>query len=204
MTIAFFDFDGTITTKDTLWEIIRYQRGQKSLVAGVVRLLPALLAFKMKRIPAQQMKERVLTHFFGTMSEVAFAEGCNRFCREALPTLIREQALQTIRQHQQQGHDVVVVTASATHWVAPWCEAIGIKCIGSELEVRDQVITGKLQGINCNGDEKVKRIRAVYNLEDYTNVYAYGDSSGDKPMLALAGNYAHFRPFREKVSYADI
>ncbi|RAJ79304.1 HAD superfamily hydrolase (TIGR01490 family) [Chitinophaga dinghuensis] len=204
MTIAFFDFDGTITTKDTLWEIIRFQRGQTALVSGVVRLLPSLLGFKLQRIPAQQMKEKVLTHFFGNMPAAKFAEACNRFCEEALPGFIREQALEAIRQHQQQGHEVVVVTASATHWVAPWCQAMGIKCIGSELEVRHEMITGKLQGINCNGEEKVERIRRVYHLQDYTNIYAYGDSSGDKPMLALAGNYAHFRPFRGTVSYADI
>ncbi|NIG56193.1 HAD family hydrolase [Chitinophaga sp. Cy-1792] len=196
MTIAFFDFDGTITDTDTLWQIIRFQKGNGAMYRGVLQLLPGLLQLKLKLIPAQQMKEKVLRHFFAGMKESDFQAGCNAFCEEALPKMIRPQALKAIREHQQAGHEVVVVTASAYNWVAPWCQRLNIRCIGSLLEVTDEAITGKLQGINCNGEEKVNRIKQVYHLNDYTEIYAYGDSSGDKPMLALAGNKSSFRPFR--------
>ncbi|MFB6458040.1 HAD-IB family hydrolase [Chitinophaga sp. Hz27] len=196
MIIAFFDFDGTITNTDTLWQIIRYQKGPGAMYRGILRLLPALLQFKLKQIPAQKMKEKVLRHFFSDMKESDFQAGCNAFCKDALPKMIRIKALDAIREHQRSGHEVVVVTASAYNWVAPWCEQHNIRCIGSVMEVMDEAITGKLQGINCNGEEKVNRIKQVYNLNDYTEIYAYGDSSGDKPMLALAGNKANFKPFR--------
>lgn len=194
MTIAFFDFDGTITNKDTLWEIIRFHRGRAAMYAGIVQLLPALLRFKLKMTPAQDMKEQVLDYFFGEMSASDFAAGCEDFCRERLPSLIRPLALTAIRKHQQQGHHVVVVTASAQDWVAPWCRKENIVCLGTRLEVKNKQITGKIQGINCNGEEKVSRIRQAYRLENFREIYAYGDSEGDRPMLALA-QYAHFKPF---------
>ncbi|MBS0029689.1 HAD family hydrolase [Chitinophaga sp. 22321] len=194
MTIAFFDFDGTITNRDTLWEIIRFHRGRAAMYAGVVQLLPALLRFKLKMIPAQEMKEQVLKYFFAEMPASEFTAGCESFCRERLPLLIRPLALTAIRKHQQQGHHVVVVTASAQDWVAPWCRKENIVCLGTRLEVKNKVITGKIQDLNCNGKEKVNRIRQAYRLENFHEIYAYGDSDGDQPMLELA-NHKYFRSF---------
>jgi phosphoserine phosphatase len=57
------------------------------------------------------------------------------------------------------------------------------------------VITGRIEGKNCHGEQKVIRIQEEYNLSDYQEIYAYGDSSGDKPMLGLATN-SFYKPFR--------
>ena len=195
MTIAFFDFDGTITSKDTLWEIIRYHRGRAAMYAGVVQLLPALLRFKLKMLSAQEIKEQVLAYFFSEMPAADFTTGCENFCRDILPSLIRPQALAAIQKHREQGHHVVVVTASAQDWVAPWCRTENMICLGTRLEVKNNLITGKIQGVNCNGVEKVNRIRTAYRLENFSEIYAYGDSEGDRPMLALA-QHASYKPFR--------
>lgn len=195
--IAFFDFDGTITYRDTLWEIIRFQKGSAALYTGMASLLPGLVRFKLGRQTAQESKEQVLRYFFGGMPEEQFTENCQRFCRERLPALVREAALTAIRKHQQQGRQVVVVTASARDWVAPWCDTLGIGCIASQLEIADGRITGRISGVNCNGQEKVVRIRRQFNLYDYTDIYAYGDTNGDRPMLALA-QYPVYKPFRNK------
>jgi HAD superfamily hydrolase (TIGR01490 family) len=193
--IAFFDFDGTITHKDTMWEIIRFQKGSAALYAGLARLAPGLVSFKLGRQTAQESKEQVLRHFFGGMPAEQFTENCRRFCQERLPLLMREPAVAAIRKHQQEGRQVVVVTASARDWVAPWCETLSIKCIASSLEVQNGLITGRLSGVNCNGQEKVVRIREQFNLHDYTDIYAYGDTNGDRPMLALA-QHPKYKPFR--------
>ena len=50
---------------------------------------------------------------------------------------------------------------------------------------------------NNNAEEKVARIKAAYNLADYDEIYCYGDSNGDKAMLAL-GTKAFYKPFRGK------
>jgi len=65
------------------------------------------------------------------------------------------------------------------NWVAPWSDTLHVICLGSLLEVKDGHVTGKLVGKNCNGDEKVCRIKEVVHLTAYDTIYAYGDSSGD-------------------------
>lgn len=193
--IAFFDFDGTITNKDTLFEIIRFQKGSPALYRGLLRLSPALVLFKLKLVSNQDMKERVLRFFFKDTPVTQFREQCQAFCRERLPGMLRPHAVQAITSHLAKGHQVVVVTASAHDWVAPWCKEMGIGCIGSVLEEQDQQITGHLAGLNCNGPQKVVRIREQYDLSAFREIYAYGDSSGDHPMLALA-QHPHYKPFR--------
>jgi phosphatidylglycerophosphatase C len=193
--IAFFDFDGTITTKDTLWEIIRFQKGSPALLASWLVMSPVLVMFKLKMISNQRTKELMLKYHFGGTSVKDFQQRCDAFCKEVLPSMIRPGAKTEIAKHQAAGTRVIVVTASAENWVAPWCNEMGIECIGSRLSVENGRVTGMLTGLNCNGDEKVCRIEAAVDLQQYGKIYAYGDSSGDKQMLAIAQE-PNFRPFR--------
>ncbi|RPE08211.1 HAD family hydrolase [Chitinophaga lutea] len=189
--IAFFDFDGTITRKDTLFEIIRFQKGATALYAGMAVLSPLLVLFKLKAISNQRMKEIVLTFFFRNTPHDEFQRQCTAFCRERLPALLRPKALNALAWHKAEGHIVYIVTASAENWVAPWSNSLGIPCLGSRLAVNDGRITGLLHGRNCNGDEKVCRIKEAVHLTTFHTIYAYGDSSGDKEMLALAQHKAY-------------
>ncbi|MGX5819189.1 HAD family hydrolase [Chitinophaga lutea] len=192
--IAFFDFDGTITTRDTLFEIIRFQKGRAALYAGMAVLSPLLVLFKLGVISNQRMKEIVLRFFFRNTPVAEFQEQCDKFCRERLPSLLRPKALNAIAWHLAQGHPVYIVTASAENWVEPWSRTLGVPCLGSRLEVTGGRITGLLLGKNCHGDEKVCRIRESIQLTPYNDIYAYGDSSGDREMLALA-QHKGFRAF---------
>lgn len=192
--IAFFDFDGTITTRDTLFEIIRFQKGDAAFYAGMAVLSPLLVMFKLKMISNQRMKEIVLRYFFGNMPADRFQQACNDFCRERLPAILRPKALNALAWHKAEGHVVYIVTASAENWVAPWSNTLGVPCLGSLLEVKDGRVTGLLSGRNCNGDEKVCRIKEAVHLTTYHTIYAYGDSSGDTEMLALA-QHKGFRAF---------
>jgi HAD superfamily phosphoserine phosphatase-like hydrolase len=88
------------------------------------------------------------------------------------------------------------VTASAEEWVKPWCDMLGIGCISTLLEKKKGMITGHIYGINCNGEEKVNRIRQRFDLATFGDIYAYGDTSGDKPMLQLA-KFSFFREFED-------
>ncbi|WP_298735218.1 HAD-IB family hydrolase [uncultured Chitinophaga sp.] len=195
MKIAFFDFDGTITRRDTLFEIIRYQKGAIAMYAGMLLLSPVLVLFRLKLLSSHRTKEIVLRWFFRGTPAAQFRTMCEAFCKHRLPSLLRPQAIAAIKDHQSKGHLVAVVTASARDWVAPWCATMGISCIATQLEVKDQHLTGNILGLNCNGDEKVCRIQAEYQLDQYEDIYAYGDSNGDKAMLALAGT-AVYKPFR--------
>jgi phosphatidylglycerophosphatase C len=194
-TIAFFDFDGTITTKDTLLEFIRHSRGKFRFYTGFAINSPWLIAMKLKLISNQKAKERILSWFFRGSDLTAFNQQCDHFAMEMLPGLIRPKALAEIETLRQRNATIVVVSASPENWIQPWAGSNSIQYIATRLEIKENKLTGKIQGRNCHGIEKVERINQTFQLSNYTTIYAYGDSSGDKPMLGLATN-AFYKPFR--------
>ena len=194
-TLVLFDFDGTITSKDTFLELIKFHKGTSRFYAGMLLLLPRLLLFKAGFISSQSMKETVVGFFWKGTDVTEFDKVCDDFCSQVLPGLIRPAALKTLQKHIEEGHMVAVVSASAENWVKPFCSEFNIKCIATRLEKKENKLTGKLQGLNCNAEEKVTRIKQVFDLNNYEGITAYGDSNGDKPMFRLA-SVAHFKPFR--------
>jgi HAD superfamily hydrolase (TIGR01490 family) len=193
--IAFFDFDGTITTGDSLAAFIRFQHGNAGFIAGLIPLIPVIIGFRAGIIDRQYAKEKLMSAFFSGIPASTFSQLADSFAREKIPAMIRPPAMEKLNWHKQQGHEVVIVSASPTHWVEPWCSMQGFICISTELETRDGKITGKIIGKNCYGEEKVKRIREKFSLSEYNDIYAYGDTSGDRPMLALA-SFKYYKPFR--------
>lgn len=186
--IAFFDFDGTITRADTMLELVKYVKGKAAYYKGIIMLSPWLMAMKAGLISRQQGKEKFLATFFRGMDVSMFNALCERFSAEKLPALIRQDALAAIKKHLSENDEVVVVSASAENWVAPWCKTLGIATLCSELEIIAGKLTGKLKGTNCNENEKVNRILLAYDPALYGDIFAYGDSSGDKQMLELSHN----------------
>ncbi len=193
--IAFFDFDGTITSKDTLLEIIKFQKGTLWFYIGLLIISPYIIAYKFKLISNQSAKEKVLKYFFGGTDEKKFQLACDSFAAEKLPALIRTKALHEIKKHLALGSEIVIVTASASNWFRQWSNEYNIKIISSVLEIDNNKITGRLIGKNCYGNEKVSLIKQHYNLHEYNEIYCYGDTSGDTPMLEL-GSIAFYKPFR--------
>ncbi|HSB93948.1 MAG TPA: HAD family hydrolase [Flavitalea sp.] len=192
--IAFFDFDGTITYKDTLLEFIRFAKGDIGFYSGFLLYSPALVAFKLKLISNQAAKQLILRHFFGKMPLAEFNKLCNDFAVKVVPGLVRYKALHELQELEKNNFRIVVVSASAENWVKLWAEKMGYEYIATRLETVGDSITGRIAGSNCFGEEKVNRIKQQYNLSDYSEVYCYGDSAGDRPMLAL-GTKSFFKPF---------
>jgi phosphatidylglycerophosphatase C len=193
--IAFFDFDGTITTKDSLVEIIKFMRGRLFCYTGLLLHLPWLIAYKLELIPNDHAKQKLLTYFFGGMSESVFQQKCDLFADTILPGMIRPGARKEIEDLTERGFEIMVVSASAGNWIRNWTSRHSLYLIATRLEVKNGLLTGKIQGRNCRGEQKVVRIRESRNLSEYEEIYAYGDSPGDKPMLALASK-SFYKPFR--------
>ncbi len=87
-----------------------------------------------------------------------------------------------------------IVSASPKNWIEPWAAPLGINVLSTNLEIKNGMITGKIEGKNCNGPEKVNRIKEHINLDSYDEIIAYGDTSGDLPMFEIATS-THFKPF---------
>jgi len=194
MKIAFFDFDGTITTQDSLPDFIQFAVGKPKYYWGLCLLSPMLLAYVLKLLPNHLAKEKMLGYFFKGWSQSTFQAIADDYAARQIDKIVREKALEKLHWHQAQGHEVVIVSASMSNWLKGWCADKNIALISTELEIKDGKLTGKFATKNCHGKEKVNRIKAQYSLQDYSYIYAYGDSSGDKEMLALA-NEAFYKSF---------
>lgn len=195
MNIAFFDFDGTITTDDSLLKFIRFVVGDVKFLAGLAFLSPMLVVYKLKLIPNYRAKQMMLSYFFKGMQAQKFFNVTNEYSLNHIHKILRPQAMEKIKWHQEKGDRIVVVSASLDCWLRPWCEENNLELIATKLEIKDDRVSGKLLTKNCYGIEKTNRIQQNYSLKDYGIIYAYGDSRGDKEMLAIADE-AHYKPFR--------
>lgn len=194
MKLALFDFDGTVSHKDSMVDFIQYLVGKRRYYSGLVKQSPMLLSYLLKRISNSEAKQALMAHYFSDYPTREFETLAQAYSEQRLPHIIRPKALQRIQWHQAQKHRVVIVSASVEDWLTSWTEHINVELIASQLDKSKDHITGYLQGHNCHGMEKVRRIKHHLKLADYTHIYAYGDSTGDKEMLALADE-AHYKPF---------
>lgn len=190
--IAVFDFDGTLTQKDTMLMFIRYAKGTVPFIIGFCIFAPMIALMFMRIIDNHNCKQRLLSWFFKGMSYEEFAAKGKAFANK-VSLISRQDTTKALLKHQQEGTEVYVVTASVVEWVAPFCERLGVKkVIGTEMEVDENgILTGKFRTHNCHGGEKVRRFLAVEPDRESYFLYAYGDSSGDTEMLALADE-GHF------------
>lgn len=192
--VAAFDFDGTITCRDTLRPFLLQLAGCGGVLRGVVPLLPMLFGYGLRLIPNDVAKERVLRRFLGGMNNEALHRAGARFAQEQLPRMVRPAALARLQWHQAQGHRCVVISASIEHYVAPWARGAGFDdVIATRLALDDNgCVTGRYDGANCYGAEKARRLHALLGARADYELYAYGDSRGDRELLALA-DHAYYR-----------
>lgn len=194
MDIAFFDFDGTITRGDSFALFLRFVFGKRFYIK-VAQNLPTLLAYKLGMIDNSYTKEKVIYSCFNGMQEAVLKEHCLAF-RATLESFCKASALEKMQWHKQQGHKIVLVSASFEEYLRPLCNHWGIDLLATTMEVEHGKLTGKFAQPNCYGPEKERRIKASYDLRQYDSIYVYGDTRGDKEMLALASpNLAFFRVF---------
>ncbi|MCD4736360.1 MAG: HAD-IB family hydrolase [Bacteroidales bacterium] len=192
--LALFDFDGTITSKDTFMDFIHFSVEPKKFRKGMFAMIPVYMKYLFGRISNRTLKEECLSYFFGGWNILNFREKAEDYGINNIPPLIIREADEKIRWHQERKHNVFIVTASLSDWMIDWCESREIGLIANELEIKNGVISGKLKGVNCHGEGKIERITKQVNLLDFDYIYAYGNSKADKAMLNLA-HESFFKPF---------
>ena len=196
-TIAFFDFDGTITSQDSLACFLKETLGIPRFYMGVLSMMPILLAYKLKLLSNHDAKEKFIAHYFKGWKIDDFKKSADSYSQNGIDCIVRPDAREKLKWHQDQGHKVVVVSASIESWLQLWCDNNKYELIGTKLEIKNGEVTGKFSTRNCYGQEKVNRITNKYSLEDYKDIYAYGDSRGDQEMIAIS-NHPNYRQFKLK------
>ncbi len=198
MKLALFDFDGTISNRDSFLLFMQKKSITRFLLVCCV-FFPKILLYLIKKYPNQKLKEEFLHILFKGTPIQNIEEFAISFSQKELHGIIRPGALKQIETYKQEQTRVVVVTASPRLFLEPWCKYMGIEIIGTEIGVdANGLVTGKLAGLNCMGKEKVIRIQKYLDVNEYTEVFVYGDSGGDTEMLTLATSKENqfYKPFR--------
>lgn len=202
-----FDFDGTLTSADTLLCFIRYACGKWRFVLGFVLFSPILVLMKLHLYANWRAKQHLFSWYFRGMKLSEFDDLCRRFAADN-KHLLRPLALRKLDELFARNCIVAIVSASIDNWVRPFFDQLIVgscsdfRVIGTKVEVDDDgLLTGRFLTNNCYGAEKVHRVLAEYpdlagNRSSYI-VEAYGDSRGDRELLAFADT-ACFRPFVER------
>jgi phosphatidylglycerophosphatase C len=154
--VAAFDFDGTITRRDTLVPFLRRFRGLPRFAWAFVQALPGALTGPDRR---EAYKAAVFRRLLTGVPADDLAAAAVDYGRQ-LPAQFRPDTVERIRWHQEEGHEVVIVSASLRAYLDPVVEHLGLDGVCAvELEVADDGrLTGRMVGPNCRGPEKVVRL----------------------------------------------
>jgi phosphatidylglycerophosphatase C len=187
--VALFDVDKTLTVRDCVVPFLRRIAGTPRLLVGVLKhVFPIISAIASK--DRNSLKALFSKIVFTGRSVTDVEERGVHFASTIATRWMRPDVAARFRWHQDQGHVVVLVSASFAPYLEPFgdlLEADAVLC--SELESIDSVYTGNLARPNCRGEEKVVRVRewlAEAGIPDGAVHYAYGDSPGDTAMLEFA------------------
>ncbi|MCB0793866.1 MAG: HAD-IB family hydrolase [Flavobacteriales bacterium] len=193
--LALFDLDGTITDRDTFVAFLVHVLGRVPAYLLLLAASPMLVLARLGIVRDDAPKRFVLRMAFKGRERAELDRSAASFCRERMPGFVRPGWHDELNTLRAQDARIVVVTASCSLWVSPWCAANGIELLATELEWEADRCTGELLGENCKGLEKVKRIGSVLDTSHYRPILAYGDTKSDIPMLELA-DHPRWRPFR--------
>ncbi|MFI4973252.1 MAG: HAD-IB family hydrolase [Caulobacterales bacterium] len=181
-----FDFDGTLTSRDSFTAFLAWRAGTRDYAAGLVALAPQGLAYLGHR-DRGRLKAAVVRRFLAGAQARQIEVEAQRFATERARSILRPDAVRAWRRWQGQGARLVIVTASPEIVVAPFARGLGAdQLIGTRLALgADGCIAGGLDGPNCRGPEKARRLREAFG-DGVSLDAAYGDTDGDREMLALA------------------
>jgi phosphatidylglycerophosphatase C len=185
--IAAFDFDGTLTTKDSLRPFVRQVAGPIRLASGLLRSAPWLAAASAGMLDRGSAKARFLRTTIGGRTRSELEAAARRFVARQLPKMIRPEMVARVQEHRRRGHRLVLASASPDLYLVPWATNQGFDAVlATELEFVNERFSGRLATPNCWGKEKARRLEEWLSNRQPSLLYAYGDSRGDRYMLALA------------------
>ena len=185
-----FDFDGTLTTRDTLIAFIRYACGTPRFLLGFLLHAPLLVLMKLRLYSNGKAKQRLFSWFFRGMPIETFDALCQSFA-STHRHLLRPETVRLLQQALSEGAEVLIVSASIDNWVQPFFSTFHLPpstfhVLCTQIEVIDGRLSGCFLTPNCYGQEKVRRILALHPDRSAYRLTAYGDSRGDRELLAFA------------------
>jgi phosphatidylglycerophosphatase C len=196
-TVAAFDFDGTLTDGGSVYPFMVALRGRWPVLRATVRMAPSLIRAAISGgSAADKAKERLFIRLFGGLALEEVEHRAHQFALGHLKAHLRTDTAARLEWHRQQGHHVVIVSASPELYVRPAGEELGVDgVVATRLAVGGGgLLTGGYEGKNCRGAEKYARLvghlRAngllSSNGGEQPVLWAYGNSRGDLRLLNAA------------------
>lgn len=184
--VVAFDFDGTLTIRDSFTAFLRRRAGPGGWALGLVKLAPAVATYARDR-DRGRIKAAAVKEFLEGVSRAELETEAERFAERVWAEFMRPDALKVWNDWGARGAHRVIVTASPETTVAPFARRLGADALlGTHLTFDSQDrVTGTFDTPNCRGEEKVRRLRQAYG-DDIHLTAAYGDTSGDTEMIAIA------------------
>ena len=203
--VAAFDFDGTLTRRDTLMPFLARGLGWPRFLLALLKCSPWLAAYALRLLRNDVAKARLLRATLSGVSTAQADDWTARWLARDLSGQLRPWTLARLAEHQQAGHCCVMVSASPDIYLVRIARELGFEgLVCTEMEVQGERLTGRMRTPNCHGEQKVLRLKSwlaerfdAASLNALT-LHAYGDTAGDKPLLRLA-QYAWYRgkPWKE-------
>ncbi|WP_126653881.1 HAD family hydrolase [Chryseobacterium aureum] len=188
-----FDFDGTLTYKDTMFMYLKFYDSTKYRIQ-FLRHVPLFILLKLKLAETEKVKKSFIGSILKGQSQEKIEQKSKQFFEQHYPKIVRENALDFINNIDHNNTQSLLVTASLDIWVKPFAQALKMELVSTRAEFKNGVFTGNFVGKNCNGKEKLVRIKEEINDSKYDKIIAFGDTSGDRPMLKWA-NEGHYQFF---------
>ena len=180
LTVAAFDFDRTVSTRDNVLPFLRAVVGPAAVASALARSVPDLVRGRRDAVKAR------LAGLLAGQDDDALTEVTQAFVEETIARHLRDDVLAHVEWHRRQGHHTVLVSASFERYLVPIGGRLGFDAaLGTRLEVVDGRLTGRLDGPNVRRAEKVRRLEAWLAGRPAT-LWAYGDSRGDRELLVRA------------------
>lgn len=184
--LILYDFDNTLADIDTLTKFIHFVLPKHKVILGTALLSPLMLLNKCGLMSTSKLRKIAISLSFKGVSEDYLKQKGEEFSYIITADYIHPAKMFRYLNHQIEGNRVAIVSASLSYYLAPWCEENNAVLLCSELESIDGIVTGKLKGKDCSGEQKAKRVLERLDFSRYREVHAYGDSKEDIPMLKLA------------------
>jgi HAD superfamily hydrolase (TIGR01490 family) len=190
--LAIFDIDFTLTKKETSIELYKYMlKKDPKLIKHLPRHLITLLLYGIKFYDEKKSKEAFL-RFLDGVEEKEVQKIVKNFYREKLSSIIYEDAINMIKKLKNEGYKVYLISASGEFYLNELYNIKEVdKIIGTKFKVENGVFKSLMEGANCKGEEKIKRLMEELkkdNIEaDFKNSYMFSDSLADLPLLKLVG-----------------
>lgn len=195
--VVAFDFDGTLTTRDSFSSFLKWRAGRRGWLIGCLRLTPEALAYVFHR-DRGRIKAAAVKQFLKGVSRSRLEADARAFAEKYSRSLLRPDAVLTWKRWRTEPVQLGIVTASPEIVVAPFARGLGADyLIGTTLafDAQDCVIGGYTSP-NCRGPEKVVRLKQAFG-PDFELRAAYGDTTGDREMIAMA-QIVGYRVFKGK------